>query len=177
MKALKSGFFFINWSSNYWHRSNRVLVQMWFSKVLRCLPGYPKAPGSTGGPTTRDVINHDGHPPNPVAGRRGDTHGAPFAPSPSFPRVDNPAEFKQVFMSQISIRKSWLRLFQIFLPFFQGMRTALQVPVRLTEMAGTSPRLSFQLVAIKVSVCFWIWNQLSVMGNVFLDEQCLETMF
>lgn len=57
-------------------------------------------------------------------------------------------------MSKINIRKSWLRLFQVFISFFPGVRTALQVPVRLTEIAGTSQWLMFQLVAIEVSVCF-----------------------
>lgn len=33
------------------------------------------------------------------------------------------------------------------------------------------------LVAIGVSVCFKIWNQLSVMGNIFLDEEHLENVF
>lgn len=95
--------------------------------------------------------NHNVYPPNSVAGHPGDTCGLPFATSSSFPKADNLAKFKQVFMSIVNARKFWCRLFKIF-PFqsftalFQDMRMVLQVSACLTEMTGTSQWVVFQWV-------------------------------
>lgn len=69
----------------------------------------------------------------------------------SFPRADNLAKFKQVFMSIVNARKFWCRLFNIFpfqsfSAFFQDMRMVLQVSACLTEITGTSQWLVFQWV-------------------------------